>query len=31
VDGDAELGVEPEVSGEVEDIVPPAQQRRGES
>jgi pyruvate dehydrogenase E1 component alpha subunit len=31
VDGDAELGVEPEVSEEVEDIVPPAQQRRGES
>jgi pyruvate dehydrogenase E1 component alpha subunit len=30
VDGDAELGVEPEVSEEVEDIVPPAQQRRGE-
>ena len=31
VHGDAELGVEPEVSEEVEDIVPPAQQRRGES
>jgi pyruvate dehydrogenase E1 component alpha subunit len=31
VEGDAELGVEPEVSGGVEDIVPPAQQRRGES
>jgi pyruvate dehydrogenase E1 component subunit alpha len=31
VDGDAELGVEPEVAKEVEDIVPPAQQRRGES
>ncbi len=31
VDGDAELGVEPEVAEEVEDIVPPAQQRRGES
>jgi pyruvate dehydrogenase E1 component alpha subunit len=31
VDGDAELGVGPEVSEEVEDIVPPAQQRRGES
>jgi pyruvate dehydrogenase E1 component alpha subunit len=30
VDGDAELGVEPEVAEEVEDIVPPAQQRRGE-
>ena len=30
VHGDAELGVEPEVSEEVEDIVPPAQQRRGE-
>jgi pyruvate dehydrogenase E1 component alpha subunit len=29
--GDAELGVEPEVSEEVEDIVPPAQQRRGEA
>jgi len=31
VDGDAELGVEPEVAEEVEDIAPPAQQRRGES
>ncbi len=31
VDGDAELGVEPEVAEEVDDIVPPAQQRRGES
>jgi pyruvate dehydrogenase E1 component alpha subunit len=30
VDGDAELGVEPEVSEEVEDVAPPAQQRRGE-
>ncbi|MFP5389809.1 MAG: pyruvate dehydrogenase (acetyl-transferring) E1 component subunit alpha [Thermoleophilia bacterium] len=31
VEGDAELGVEPEVSGEIEDVAPPAQQRRGES
>jgi pyruvate dehydrogenase E1 component alpha subunit len=30
VDGDAELGVEPEVAEEVEDVAPPAQQRRGE-
>ncbi|HKT83367.1 MAG TPA: pyruvate dehydrogenase (acetyl-transferring) E1 component subunit alpha [Solirubrobacterales bacterium] len=31
IDGDAELGVEPEVSEEVEDFAPPTQQRRGES
>ncbi len=31
VHGDAELGVEPEVSEEIGDIVPPTQRRRGEA